>query len=371
MLLRWFVFFPIFVALTAAFVDNFARRDSPPLTTNASADLDSYDIAGKTVLVTGGSNGVGFAAAKKISERGGKVIVTGRSKSTVENAVQNLPEGAEGLKLDFIAADDDPASIKSFVSALSGLLGQQGKLDVILWNAGTAYRPDATPYDVEINERSVDFLVATNHLGHFALLQALLPDIKKWNTRNVFTSSISHQLGSAAYLPGPPSAPSGPGGPFLLYGETKLMNALTALKLQRIFDADPSTAATAVVATPGFCATKIMSAGDRSVHSFDPLSYLPLIKSSEQGGGVLAYAAFVPSPPAGLILLPYWVWDGASLYLDGVWRGAWYNFVQEMLMQWTSPAGHVYAHRLNPVAYDEGRQDELWSWSAEFIGTKS
>ena len=146
------------------------------------------------------------------------------------------------------------------------------------------------------------------------------------------------------------------------------MNVLTALKLQRIFDADPSTTATTAIATPGFCATKILSNLDdrSSTPSFDPIAYIPGIKTAETGGAVLAYAAFFPSPP-GTILLPYWIWDGASNCLSGVWRGAFYNFVQEMSMQWRSPPGHVYVGRLNPVAYDLSKQDSLWSWSETFL----
>ena len=213
MLLKRFVVLPVLFAVTPVLLDLICRRGSPPLTKNASGDLNDLDLSGKRILITGGSNGVGFTAAKKIAERGGQVIITGRSKKTVNSALAKLPEGAKGMTLDFLTAD-----FKSFRSDLSELLGRSG-IDVILWNAGTAYNPNEQPYDVEFKGRSVDFLVATNHLGHFTLLQALLPDIKKWNTRNVFTSSISHQLGSAAYLPGPPS---GQLHPFLQYGESKV-----------------------------------------------------------------------------------------------------------------------------------------------------
>ena len=175
-------------------------------------------------------------------------------------------------------------------------------------------------------------MVTANHLGHFSLIKSLLPDMIKWGTRSVFTSSISHHLGSAGYLYNPSQSTTS--HPFLLYGETKLMNVLTAMKLQRLFD-ESGSSASSVVATPGFCATKIMSASTirHSPSISDRLmEYFPLIKTAETGGNVLAYAATVDTAVSkGRMLQPYWIWEGLPRkYLDGVARGAFYNFVQEV-----------------------------------------
>lgn len=84
---------------------------------------------GKKVLITGGTSGIGLAAAKRIAAEGGVVAVTGRSEKHLEDAAKALPKGALVLKND--AAD--PASAPALAAAVKD---EMGALDGLFLNAG-------------------------------------------------------------------------------------------------------------------------------------------------------------------------------------------------------------------------------------------
>ena len=65
----------------------------------------------------------------------------------------------------------------------------------------------------------------------------------------------------------------------------------------------------------------------------------------------------------GKLLFPYWLAEGAGEFLgNGFLRGAFHNFVQEVLLQKFSPR-RVYATTAKGIAYDVALQDKLWEWS--------
>merc|ERR1712166_295470 len=96
-------------------------------------------LKGKTIIITGGTSGVGNEAAKAFAEAGAKLVITGRSADRAKLAALKLPGNDHvGLPLDLT----DPASINAFSDALRKL-----RLDVLILNAGMLYGPDYTgPY---------------------------------------------------------------------------------------------------------------------------------------------------------------------------------------------------------------------------------
>jgi len=321
---------------------------------------------------------VGLACAKDLAARGATVYLTGRNQQRTDAAASSLPaaghEAHRGFALDLTDLD----SVQAFTSQLIDSMGVRG-LDAMILNAGMFYDATTTgPATVTMGMSKQDRLIAANHLGHFKLLTLLLDLLTAWGTRVVFTSSISHHLGTAAgVLPGQAAWEEGivPGGEtvsfiaaFRLYGNSKLMNVLTAKKLQRLFDDESNpTTASVVVSTPGFVASNIGS-DDRSPTRFNPLDYLPLARSSADGGRVLAFAVTVEHTLArDKMLQPYWIWEeGARFFFkNSVWRGCFFNFVQEMLLQRLTPAGTIYAFATSDPSHDEHLQDQLWAWSLE------
>ncbi|MEZ0276534.1 MAG: SDR family oxidoreductase [Roseimicrobium sp.] len=137
----------------------------------------------KTILITGGTTGIGLATAQLLSAEGAKVIVTGRNPETLAAAKNLLPKGTVILKSDAGSLSDAQA------------LGEEvkkhaAKLDGVFLNAGVAqFGPleAATPQEY-------DYMYNINVRGPFFQLQSLLPLLANPSTV-VFTSSIAGSIG--------------------------------------------------------------------------------------------------------------------------------------------------------------------------------
>lgn len=329
-------------------------------------------MKGQTVVITGGTSGVGLAAAKDFSRRGASVIVTGRSPAR-SSAIAYTLQNATGLSLDLT----DVTSVDAFAAAVRAVLGQK-KLDVLVLNAGMVYGPGdyAGPFVTRYPGGIVDTMMAANHLGHFLLLQHLHDLIVASGTRVVFVSSISHHLATwestfpennaphaSSFVEGRPLSLWALGDMFRLYGATKVMNVLTANKLNRLFKSLPTSAA-AVVVTPGFAATSIGSS-NRAPNIFNPMELLPAAFTAAEGGAMLVRAASADAALLrGRMLQPYWIWE--QVPLQGVAKGAFHNFFQELLCQKLTRG--VYAHAESALGVDEAAQDRAWAWSLAQVG---
>ena len=149
----------------------------------------SFNMSGRTVVITGGNSGVGLEAARDFAGRGASVTLTSRSLERAAATAASLPNSV-GMALDLT----DPASVRAFATAFRAALGDM-RLDVLILNAGMVYGPDFRgPYATAFPGGRVDTMIAANHLGHFLLLQELLGLVEASGTRVVFVSSISHHL---------------------------------------------------------------------------------------------------------------------------------------------------------------------------------
>jgi 2-deoxy-D-gluconate 3-dehydrogenase len=124
----------------------------------------SFDFHDKVVLITGGTRGIGFAMAMGFAEFGAKVVITGRYKDTLDEAVNSLRARnllVAGLPWDITdhtAAED----------VIDDLLRQHTKLDILINNAGIIERFPAVEYPLEEWRK----VISTNLTGAFALSQA-------------------------------------------------------------------------------------------------------------------------------------------------------------------------------------------------------
>lgn len=140
---------------------------------------------GKTVLVTGGSSGMGLAGAKRIISEGGQVIVTGLNEARLQAAQTELGHGATVLRND--AADPLAAlALAEDVRRLSPLNG--------LW-LNAAFASLAAPE--EIDAASFDAMMAANVRGPMLQL-AQLSEFLAPGASVVLTSSSSTYEGAAA-----------------------------------------------------------------------------------------------------------------------------------------------------------------------------
>ena len=95
-------------------------------------------MEGRTVVVTGGTQGIGFAIARSVLQNGGNAVITGRSQSKAENAREKLLEETGGdesrvfsLALDNTKLDAIPQKFSEIVNLISPL-----KVDALVNNAG-------------------------------------------------------------------------------------------------------------------------------------------------------------------------------------------------------------------------------------------
>ena len=141
-------------------------------------------LTGKIALVSGGTTGIGAAAAKLFREEGATVIVTGSNPATLETARRDL-EGIEVVASD--AAD---------LNAIKALVGRakdtHGRIDLLFINAGVGAMGPAD----EITEADYDRMFAVNTKGAFFLAREtarVMPD----GGAIVLLSSISGAMGLA------------------------------------------------------------------------------------------------------------------------------------------------------------------------------
>jgi len=135
------------------------------------------NLENKVAVITGGNSGIGYAAAKSLSEKGAKVIITGRRKEAIENAAKNL--GVAGLLADQSSLDD----INRLVEVLKA---DFGKVDILLINAGiTKFAPIEAMSEVIFDE-----IMDVNFKGAYFTLSKLIPILND-NASVILLSSTS------------------------------------------------------------------------------------------------------------------------------------------------------------------------------------
>jgi NAD(P)-dependent dehydrogenase (short-subunit alcohol dehydrogenase family) len=205
-----------------------------------AADLPSF--AGRTVIVTGANSGLGKVTARELARVGAKVILAVRNTAKGDEAAAGMTGDVEVRKLDL----QDLASVRTFADGVDGV-------DVLVNNAGIM----AVPYAQTVD--GFESQIGTNHLGHFALTNLLLP---KLTERVVTVSSMLHLMGYISLKD--LNWKSRPYSAWVAYGQSKLANLLFTKELQRRLDAAGSTVK-AQAAHPGYSETNLQGHSGRRV----------------------------------------------------------------------------------------------------------
>ncbi|HET9422194.1 MAG TPA: oxidoreductase [Nocardioides sp.] len=200
---------------------------------------------GRTFVVTGASGGLGLETARILAHRGAHVVLAVRNPAKGEAAAATMTGDVEVRLLDV----SDLGSVRAFASDI-------GPVDVLINNAGVMAVPYGTSPD------GVELHFATNHLGHFALTNLLLPRL---TDRVVVVSSQSHRSGDLD-LEDLDWKRRGYGG-YAAYCASKLANLLFLGELQRRLTASGSTLR-ATGAHPGSTATGITGSTGSGLKTF-------------------------------------------------------------------------------------------------------
>lgn len=142
--------------------------------------------AGKTAVIIGGTQGIGLATAQLLVNQGAKVVVTGRSASSIEATGQQLGSAALVVKSDLTYTTDE--SYSGLESSISSHLGAE--VDLVFVNAGYALLQPFT----DVTEESFDTAFTTNVRGAFFVAKRLAPRVRTGGAI-VFTTSVSNQSG--------------------------------------------------------------------------------------------------------------------------------------------------------------------------------
>ncbi|MDO9457640.1 SDR family NAD(P)-dependent oxidoreductase [Nocardioides sp.] len=143
--------------------------------------MTEQTMTGKTVLVTGASDGIGAESAKVLADKGATVYVTGRSADKLRPVAEAV--GTEPLIADFSRLDD----VRRLAADVAG---RTATIDVLLNNAGGTFHPSKKTHD----GHEPNFQV--NHLAPFLLTQLLRPQLAAAGTSLVVnTSSVGNLMG--------------------------------------------------------------------------------------------------------------------------------------------------------------------------------
>jgi 3-oxoacyl-[acyl-carrier protein] reductase len=151
--------------------------------------MPNANFTGKTVLITGGSAGIGLGIAAAFAAAGANVAITGRNQARLGSA-------AAALGGNILALAGDTASRPSAIALCEATAQKFGGLDILCANAGIY---PVSPLD-EMTESEWDEVLAVNAKGSFLAVQAALPYLRKSGAgRVILTSSIT---GPVTAIPG-------------------------------------------------------------------------------------------------------------------------------------------------------------------------
>ena len=236
---------------------------SPPGWTAANLP----DLHGRTAIITGANSGIGRVAALELARAGAAVTLAVRDTAKGDAAAAAMTGDVTVRELDLA----DLGSVRSFAEAT------EGPLDILVDNAGIMATPEARTVD------GFELQIGTNHLGHFALTNLLLPHI---TDRVVVVSSDLHRNGKIdlddlnwehrSYKP------------WAAYSQSKLANLLFVLELERRLT-EARSPVRAVAAHPGYAATNLQgrsgnpisnlaaAIGNRLIAQSDTMGALPTL----------------------------------------------------------------------------------------------
>jgi len=232
---------------------------------------DLPDMAGRTVIVTGANSGIGRAAAKAFAGRGAAVTLAVRDAAKGEAAAAEMPGGAVDVR---------PLDLTSLASVRGFAADWRGDIDVLVNNAGVMATPERRTAD------GFELQIGTNHLGHFALTNLLLPQIRE---RVVTVSSTGHRVGEIHL--DDLNWERRPYHSWRAYGQSKLANLLFTTELQRRL-ADAGSPVRAMAVHPGYSATNLQSrTGSGLMNVLGAVGNRIFAQSEEMGALPTLYAA--------------------------------------------------------------------------------
>ncbi|MCF1592008.1 SDR family NAD(P)-dependent oxidoreductase [Streptomyces muensis] len=179
--------------------------------------LNGIDLSGKLAVVTGGYSGLGLETTRALTRAGARVVVPARRPDTARDTLN----GVDGVEVDALDLGD-LQSVRAFAERF---LGSGRTIDIVIDNAGIMACPETRVGP------GWEAQFATNHLGHFALVNRLWPAIEPGGARVVSVSSRGHHFSGIRW----DDVHWRQGyDKWQAYGQAKTANILFAVQLDRL-----------------------------------------------------------------------------------------------------------------------------------------
>ena len=240
------------------------------------------DLRGKTVLVTGATNGIGRASARALARMGATLFLLARDPKRAEETRAEIMGETNGAEVRILIAD---LSLQSEIRrAAAEFLATESPLHVLLNNAGVVQLSRSETRD------GIETTFAVNHLAYFLLTNLLLARIRdSAPARIVNVASDAHRMGGRLDFDDLGSARrySGMG----VYGRSKLCNLLFTRELARRLE---GSGVTVNALHPGAVRTGLGQNNDAPILKLITHLVRPFFRSPERGAETSIWACSAP-----------------------------------------------------------------------------
>ena len=183
------------------------------------------NMQGKTVLISGATNGIGKQSALELAKMGAQVVIIGRNKAKTDEALREIQTGSGNKDVHALIAD---LSSMAEVRQVAGDFRKQfSRLDVLLNNAGGVFVSRQETVD------GYEMTFALNHLSYFLLTNLLLDMLKASAPSRIVNVASEAQSGGTLDFNDLQLKNSYGMGGFKAYSQSKLMNVMFTYELAR------------------------------------------------------------------------------------------------------------------------------------------
>ena len=254
--------------------------------TTAEEAAAGIDLTGKTIVVTGGSAGLGVETARVLAGRGAKIVSVVRDEEKGKEAARTLREGLPNAEIELAVLD--LFDLDSVRRGADDIAKRFPKIDRLINNAGVMMCP------LGRTKEGLDTQLGTNHLGHFVLTARLIENVIAGSpARIVNLSSGGHRLSPLRF--DDPFFEREEYNKFTAYGQAKTANILFSVGLDKRYR-DQGIRSFAV--HPGAIHTELgrhMDGDDvKALMAMRPQSEPMTFKPLEAGAATTVWAATSP-----------------------------------------------------------------------------
>ncbi|MDR3528454.1 MAG: SDR family NAD(P)-dependent oxidoreductase [Rhizomicrobium sp.] len=237
-----------------------------------------HSMTGKTVVITGGTSGIGEVAAVSLAGMGARIVLVARDDARAASTLQKL--AAANPAVTHAVHIADLFSLYEMKRVAAKIAEAEPRIDVLINNAGAYFEERETTVD------ELECSFALNHMAYFVITNGLLERLKATpGARIVSTASDAHKM-ARLDLDDLQSEKRYNG--FRTYGTTKLMNILFTRQLAMRLE---GTGVAAYCLHPGFVATRFADNNDGFMGSLFSILKRIWAISPQKGAQTIIYLA--------------------------------------------------------------------------------